>query len=193
MANLAVFASGNGSNFQTLAEALGKTSHAIRCLICDRKNAYVFTRSQLLKIPSHYVSYKGKTKEQAEEEIIHILQHYDIDLIALAGFMRLLTPKLIDAYPGRIVNIHPSLLPKYPGEDAILRSYNSPDEDLGITIHQVDDGMDTGAIIMQKSFRRTGLEGIEEIEKKIHALEHQYYPEVIINLLDALRYISAPW
>jgi len=183
--NLAVFASGSGSNFQALAEALAATQHKLACLICDKKNAYAFERAQKLGIPSHHVSYAGRSREKAEEEIIDVLKPYRIDYIALAGFMRLLRKRLIDTYPSRIVNIHPALLPKYPGAHGIVDSYNSLDRELGITIHFVDYGLDSGPIILQKSFIRTGTEKIEEIEAAIHQLEHIWYPKVMIDLLES--------
>ena len=185
VANLAVFASGSGTNFQALAEALRATSHRTACLITDKKNAFALQRAETLGIPSHYVSYAGRGREEAEEEIISLLESYKIAYIALAGFMRLLTPRLIDAYPSRIINIHPALLPKYPGAHGIADSYASGDRELGITIHYVDYGLDSGPVILQKSFIRGGAESLAEIEARIHELEHLWYPRVITALLDA--------
>lgn len=190
MARLAVFTSGNGSNFQAIAERIMRTDHTIGCMICDRKDAYSFTRAEILGIKSYHVSYFKKEKEESEKEIINILEKENIDIVALAGFMRLINPLLIDKYRKRIVNIHPALLPKYPGTHGIEESFNSGDNELGITIHYVDEGMDTGPVIMQKSFLRNGDEPIEEIEKKIHSIEHIYYPEVIEKLLDNFNTIS---
>lgn len=184
MANLAVFASGSGSNFQVIAEAVLKSSHSVACLICDKKKAYAAVRAQNFGIPCYFVSYKGKKREEAEEEIIEILKKHDIQLVALAGYMRLLSPVLVDFLPNKIINIHPALLPKFPGTHGIEESYNSGDKELGISIHRVDYGMDTGPIIIQKSFIRSGEESLEEIEEKIHALEHQWYPQVVLDLLD---------
>ena len=184
MARLAVFTSGNGSNFQAIAEHIQKTEHTVACMICDRKDAYSFTRAEALGIKSYHVSYLKKEREEAEKEIISILEKEKIDLISLAGFMRLLTPLLTERYRNRIINIHPALLPKYPGTHGIEESYNSGDRELGVTIHYVDEGMDTGPVILQQSFTRRGSEPIEEIEKKIHKIEHTYYPETIRKLLD---------
>jgi phosphoribosylglycinamide formyltransferase-1 len=103
--------------------------------------------------------------------------------------MRLLTPRLIDAYASRIINIHPSLLPKYPGAHGIADSYASGDRELGITIHRVDYGLDSGPIILQQSFIR-GAESLEEAEAHIHELEHLHYPQVMIRLLDAVNGIG---
>ena len=185
MARLAVFTSGNGSNFQAIAERILKTKHTIPCMICDRKKAYSLERAKNLGITSYYVPYFERSKESAEEDIIKIIEKEKIDIIALAGYMRLLSPMFAEKYKNRIVNIHPSLLPKYPGTHAIEKSYASGDKELGITIHYVDSGMDTGPIIRQESFIRNINEPIEEIEKKIHNLEYTTYPKVIEHLLDS--------
>ena len=184
MGNLAVFASGRGTNFDAIAQAVSTTWHKTACLISDKKNAFALIRAERMNIPFHVVSYAGRSREETEEEILNILKPYNIDYIALAGFMRLLTPKLIDAYPSRIINIHPALLPKHPGSHGIRDSYQSDDCDLGITIHYVDYGLDSGPIILQKSFARSGTESIEEIENRIHELEHSFYPKVILDLLE---------
>lgn len=190
MANLAIFASGEGSNFQAILDAVRPTPHAVCCLVCDQAKARVLGRAHAAAIPAHLVDYRRRKRDEVEEEIGAALEPYRIDLIALAGYMKLLTPRLIDRYPGRIVNIHPALLPKYPGTNAIAESYGSADARLGITIHRVDYGMDTGPILVQESFDRTGSESIEEIERRIHALEHATYPRVVIELLDALDHVS---
>lgn len=192
MANLAVFASGNGSNFQAIATRLRDTDHRIVCLICDRRRAFAIERARSLGIAVYVVSYRERSREDAEREIVETLRRLDVQFIALAGFMRLLSPSLVDQYPGRIVNIHPSLLPKYPGTNAIEESFNSSDSELGITIHLVDHGMDTGPIIRRESFHRDRTESIEAITEKIHALEHSTYPGVVVELLDALENSADP-
>lgn len=188
MARLAVFASGNGSNFQAIAETFQKqNTHETALLVFDRKKAPCRERAERLGIPAEYVRYPGHSREEAETEILKILQNHNIDMIALAGYMRLFTPVLIDGFPGKIINIHPSLLPKHPGTDGICDSFRSGDAELGITIHEVDYGMDTGPVIVQKSFFRSETETLESAAGKIHALEHRWYPEVILDLLNSLR------
>lgn len=184
MAKLAVLASGSGSNFQAIAETLAGSSHKVVCMICDRRDAFVFKRAEKLGIPSFHVSYKDRDKAQVEKEISDILTKTRADLIALAGFMRLLSPELIDRFPGRIINIHPSLLPKYPGTHGIKEGFASGDSELGITIHRIDYGLDTGPVIVQKSFIRSSNESFDEVESKIHKLEHKHYPAVLQDILD---------
>jgi phosphoribosylglycinamide formyltransferase-1 len=186
MASLAVLASGEGTNFEHIHKALSGTSHSLECLICDRKNANVIRRAQKLDIPSFYVSYKGRSREAAELEIISHCRAFGVQFLALAGFMRVLTKVMIDAFPGKIINIHPSLLPRFPGVRGIERSYNSNDTNLGITIHYVDESLDEGPVILQKSFKRISGKTLEDVEKQIHALEYKYYPKVIIEKLNTL-------
>ncbi|HAK46191.1 MAG TPA: phosphoribosylglycinamide formyltransferase [Spirochaeta sp.] len=186
MARLAVLASGSGSNFEAIAESFTRSTHEISCLICDRKDAFAFKRAEKYGITAHYVSYYKRERVEAEKEIASILEENRSDLIALAGFMHLLTHELIDRFPGRIINIHPSLLPEYPGTHGIQESFESGDTELGITIHRIDYGLDTGPVIMQKSFLRSGDETLDEIESQIHELEHQSYPAVLLEILDSI-------
>lgn len=185
MGNVAVFASGSGSNFQAIADALKESPHRLVLLVCDRKKAYVRQRAQAAGIPVEDINYsRGDTREDAERELLERLKPRSIDLIVLAGFMRLLSPLLVDAYKDRIINIHPSLLPKYPGTHGIEESYCSGDRELGITIHRVDYGLDTGPVIRQGKIPRIDGESLEDFEARIHALEHRLYPEVILDILE---------
>lgn len=183
MARLAVFASGSGSNFEAIAVRMETSDHTLACLVCDKQGAYVLERAKNHRIPSRTVSYKRRNREQVEREIIAYLKEMKVDLIALAGYMRLFTPLLVEAYENRIVNIHPSLLPKYPGIHGIRETFDSGDPEAGITIHHVDNGMDTGPVILQKRINRLPEETLLELETRIHTLEHKHYPEVILELL----------
>ncbi len=186
MANLAVFASGNGSNFQVIAEAVRGTSHSLSFLLYNKKDAYVLERAHRLGVPVYLVEYAGKTREQAEREILALTERFHIDLIALAGYMKLLTPFFLTSFKGDILNIHPSLLPKYAGVNAIERSYNAGDPELGITVIKIDKGVDTGPILFQTSFKRSPGASLAEVEAEIHSLEHTYFPLVIIRELDKI-------
>jgi len=184
LASLAVLASGSGSNFEAIAEAVAGTKHRICCLICDRREARVFERAKKYEIPTYYVPYYRRERTDAEAEIRGVLDHQKPDLIALAGFMRVFTAAFVDTYAGKIVNIHPALLPSFPGAHGLEESYNSGHSELGITIHYVDHGTDTGPIIRQASIKRQNDEAFSTIEERIHQLEHRHYPEVVLMLLD---------
>jgi phosphoribosylglycinamide formyltransferase-1 len=187
MARLSVFASGRGSNFIAIAAALKAAGrHAIEFLLCDVEGAPVLDRARELGIPTVPIDYTGLTREAVEKKIVRHLERRKVDLVALAGFMRLLTPYFIDAFKGPIINLHPSLLPKYPGPRAIEESFLSTDRELGISVIRIDAGVDTGPVLTQKSFTRDGSESREDIESRIHALEHEAFPRVLIELLDAI-------
>ena len=185
MARAAILASGSGSNFEAIVKGVSDTDHSVACLICDRRKAGVFERARRLSIPSHYVGYYKRERSEAEKEISAVLAEYRPDLIVLAGFMRIFTPGFVEAHAGRIINIHPALLPAHPGARGLESSFSSPDKRLGVTIHYVDGGTDSGPIICQESFERQGTESLVEIEMRIHAIEHQIYPAVVVDLLDA--------
>lgn len=185
MGSVAAFASGSGSNFEAIAEHLANGPHRVACLICDKPDAPVLHRAERLGVPAHVVRYANRAREAAEEEILGLLQEYRPDLVALAGFMRLLSPFFLDSVGVPVINVHPSLLPRHRGVGALEQSYRSRDNELGITIHHVDYGLDTGPTILQKAFQRTGTESLQEIEQRIHQLEHRWYPVVVSQLLDS--------
>ncbi|MGA2641104.1 MAG: phosphoribosylglycinamide formyltransferase [Spirochaetia bacterium] len=187
MARLAVFASGTGSNFVAITAAVKAAHrHAIESLLCDVAGAKVLDRARELGVPAVLMSYKGLSREAVEKKMVRHLERRGVDLVALAGFMKLLTPYFLEAFKGPVINLHPSLLPKYPGTHAIEESFESGDSELGISVIRVDGGADTGPILLQKSFTRDISETIVEVERRIHALEHQWFPRVILQMLDAI-------
>ena len=184
---LAIFASGNGSNFQAIVYKVkeGLLKIEVPLLIVDKKNAYALERAKNLGIDAYFVNPKEyQTKALYEERIIEILKEYKIDFIALAGYMRLIGEKLLSAYENKIINIHPSLLPAFKGKDAIQQAFDYGVKVMGVTVHYVDNGMDTGKIIAQDSFNVMPMDTISDVEKNIHAIEHRLYPEVLRKLLE---------
>ncbi len=186
MARLAVFASGTGSNFAAIADYLmqmaGAQKHTVVCLVTDKPNAPVVSKARGRGIPVIAVHYTSRSA--AEHHIHEELEPYQPDLLALAGYMRLLSASFVDRYPSRIINIHPSLLPRHAGLNAIQQSYAEGDPELGITIHYVDHGLDTGPVILQRSFQRRPDDTEADIEERIHTLEHEHYPQVVHKLLN---------
>ncbi|MFT8319601.1 MAG: phosphoribosylglycinamide formyltransferase [Bacillus sp. (in: firmicutes)] len=186
MKNIAIFASGSGSNFQAIVDAVeSKKIHAnISLLVCDKPEAYVLERAGKHHIPTYVFSAKRfQTKAAYEQEILNELKSKRVDLIILAGYMRLIGDTLLQAFPQQIVNVHPSLLPQFPGKDAIGQALKAGVPKTGITIHYVDEGMDTGPTIAQQEVTVEKNETIESLQTKIHSLEHKLYPEVIKTLL----------
>lgn len=142
-------------------------------------NALVFARD--FGVATEHLNPKSfSSKVDYESALLKLLVEYRIDFIILAGYMRLIGKTLLDAYEGKIVNIHPSLLPKYRGLDAIGQAIQNGEEEIGITIHYVDAGMDTGRIIAQRKIEQN-IKGKEkaEVEKLVHLVEHELYVEVL--------------
>ena len=187
MKNICVFASGNGTNFEAIVEGINKgiiKNACVKMLIVDRKNAYVIERAKRLNIPYTYVNaLKFSSREEYEEEIVRILSRFDIDLICLAGYMKIITNVLLTKYENKIINIHPALLPSFKGAHGILDAFNYGCKVFGVTIHHVSSELDGGKIIAQRAFEYYGND-IFALEAKIHEVEHVLYPEVINKLIE---------
>ena len=184
MKKIVIFASGSGSNFQALVEKLHGSICDVSLLICDKPGAYCLQRAENLGIPAKALFPKDyPSKKEYEQEILGLLAAIQPDLIVLAGYMRLIGPTLLHVYEGKIINIHPALLPAFPGRDGIGEALAYGVKVMGATVHYVDSGIDTGKIIDQDSFKREGHESDEEVRQKIHAIEHELYPKVIKKIL----------
>lgn len=181
---MAVFASGNGSNFQALYEATqdGRLDADIALVVTDKPSAFVLERAKQAGVPAFSFTPRDYASKQAYEEmLVGKLEEAGVEWLALAGFMRLVGPVLLTAYENRIVNIHPSVLPAFPGKDAIGQTLEAGAEEAGVTVHFVDEGMDTGTIIAQRSFPMNGQDRAA-VERKIHEIEHQLYPDSLQQL-----------
>ncbi|PKG25150.1 phosphoribosylglycinamide formyltransferase [Niallia nealsonii] len=186
MKNIAIFASGSGSNFQAIVDAVEKKEIQanIRLLVCDKQEAYVIERAKQHGIPSFvFTASDYVSKHEFEQAILKELQANEIELIILAGYMRLIGETLLKSYSQRIVNIHPSLLPQFPGKDAIGQALTAGVQQTGVTVHYVDEGMDTGPIIAQQEISIAANETKESLQEKIHALEHVLYPKTIKTII----------
>lgn len=186
MKKIAVFASGTGSNFEAINNqmVIEKWDAGIALVVSDNPNAKVLEKAEKAGVPTYAFQPKSFTgKEEFETAILEHLQLRQVEWIILAGYMRLIGSTLLRAYPQKIVNIHPSLLPAFPGKDAIGQALSSGVKVTGITVHYVDEGMDTGPIIAQRALPIDEDETREQLEKKMHQFEHELYPEVIKKLL----------
>lgn len=182
MTNIAVFASGNGSNFQAVADACANNEidGQIVLAVCDKPGAYVETRAEKAQIPLFsFVPKSYVSKEAFETELVEQLREKEVDLLVLAGYMRLIGPTLLREYEGRIMNIHPSLLPSFPGLDAIGQAFNAKVKVTGVTVHLVDAGMDTGPVLAQEPVSIESADTKEIVETKIRSVEHTLYPQTI--------------
>ncbi len=186
MKRIVVLASGNGSNFEAIVRYMRKCNCGIEveALITDNKEAYAIKRAKKLHIPTIILNYSDFTsKDKYNHALLNKLKEISPNLIVLAGYMRILPSYIVNEFKGRIVNIHPSLLPSFRGLNAIERAYKKGAKCTGITIHYVDEGVDTGKIIEQRCIRIREDEALLSLERRIHRLEHFYYPRVIKNLL----------
>ncbi len=180
---IAVFASGTGSNFAAVLESIQSkkiTNVEVVLLVSDRPEALAVQKAKDELIPVHTFRAKDYPNKQAyEEEIVEKLRQRYVDLIVLAGYMRLLGPVLLQAYDRKIINVHPSLLPAFAGKDAIGQALDYGVKVTGVTVHYVDEGMDTGPIIAQRVVTVDSDETKDSLVKKIQGQEHQLLPDVI--------------
>ena len=175
---IAVFASGNGSNFQVIAEQF-----PVEFVFSDHRDAYVLERAEKLGVPSYAFEIKEFTsKIDYEKALVDLLDQHEIDLVCLAGYMKIVGPTLLAAYEGRIINIHPAYLPEFPGAHGIEDAWEAGVDQSGVTIHWVDSGVDTGQVIKQVRVPRLADDTLESFEFRIHETEYQLYPEVLDSL-----------
>lgn len=187
MRKIAVFASGFGSNFQAIIEAVKQqTLNAdIALLVSDNPSSKAVERANAAGIDAFTFCAKNYAgKASYEQAVLTELQKRQVEYIVLAGYMRIIGPTLLEAYPMRIINLHPALLPSFPGAHGIADAYNYGVKVFGITIHFVDEGVDTGKIINQFAFHTEDDDTLETIETKIHQLEHQYFPLTINEVIN---------
>lgn len=179
---IAVFSSGSGSNFQAIVDAVseGRLDVSVELLICDKTQAQVVKRAHSHGIPAFVFQAKDySSKEQYETDILGQLLEREVDLVVLAGYMRIISATLLQPFAGRIINIHPSLLPAFPGANALGQALAHGVKVTGVTVHLVDGGMDTGPIIAQRALDVAEGDTQDMLEKKIHAVEHVLLPQVI--------------
>ncbi|WP_206106282.1 phosphoribosylglycinamide formyltransferase [Paenibacillus dendritiformis] len=183
---IAVFASGSGSNFQALAEAsqAGQLGGEVALLVCDKPGARVLERAHEAGVPAAVFEPKRyESRGHYERDVLRTLGRHGVQWIALAGYMRLVTPVLLEAYEGRILNIHPSLLPSFPGLHAVRQALDYGVKVTGVTVHLVDAGMDTGPIVAQEAVAIAEDDTLESLLAKIQEVEHRIYPQVVQSLL----------
>ena len=178
---LAVFASGSGTNFESLV----KQGIPITFLFTDKRDAKALARAEKLGIQSHTFALKEfEDKAAYETELLNLLAQYDIDLIVLAGYMKIVSPTLLQAYEVRIINIHPAYLPEFPGAHGIEDAWRAGVTESGVTIHYVDAGVDTGQIIAQRRVPVLPDDTLETFEARVHEMEYVLYPEVLKTILN---------
>jgi phosphoribosylglycinamide formyltransferase-1 len=180
--NIAVFCSGNGSNFQAIVDAVkrGELDVDIVLMVCDNPDAFARQRARQENVETLLVERKNfKTKADYESEIIKNLEAKKVELIVLAGYMRLVSPEFVQKYKNRILNIHPALLPAFKGTHAIKDALDYGVKVTGVTVHFVDEKTDHGPIILQEAVEILPGDNEETLASRIHAVEHRIYPQAI--------------
>ena len=176
---IAVFASGFGSNLQALIDYIkgNGLNGDIVLVFSNNKDAYALNRARKNKIKAVFMDSSGyNTRKQYDTKIIELLEDEKIDLVVLAGYMFLLSQEFVRKFKNKILNIHPALLPSFKGTHGIKDAYEYGVKVTGVTVHFVDEGLDSGPIILQQSVDIDQNESVEELEEKIHRIEHKIYP-----------------
>lgn len=182
MINIGVLVSGSGTNLLAIIEAVntGKIDGLIRIVISDKYDAFALKRARFYNIKTNSINPEGfDSREGYDKEIVSILKEKEVDLVVLAGYMRILSPYFINAFKDKIMNIHPALLPSFPGLHVQKKAIDYGVKVSGCTVHFVDEGLDSGPIIMQKAVKVKENDTEETLAKRILKQEHKIYPRAI--------------
>jgi phosphoribosylglycinamide formyltransferase-1 len=191
MHNLGILLSGRGSNFEAIADnvASGKLDATIAVVISNRPDASGIEAARRRRLDALVVPSKGRMREEHDREVVAELEKYRVDLVCLAGYMRLLSPWFVQQFPNRILNIHPSLLPAFPGLDAQKQAFDYGVKVSGCTVHFVDTDLDHGAIILQKTVPVLDTDDDHSLAARILEQEHIAYTEAIRIVLEGKHHI----
>jgi len=189
MYKIAVLSSTNGTNFQSILDAKARGELAdveICCLITNKADCGAAQKARDAKIKVYFFDSRQTTREVFDKAVMDTLDYFEVDLVVLGGYMRIIGKEMVQRYKNKIINIHPSLLPKHPGMDLSVHQavLDDGDEETGMTIHFVDEGMDTGEIILQKSAPVEAGDTVGSLKEKVQALEKEWYPKVIQMFAD---------
>ncbi|MGA2983584.1 MAG: phosphoribosylglycinamide formyltransferase [Terriglobia bacterium] len=186
MKRLGILLSGRGSNFEAIARNVqaGAIPAEIAVVISNQQEAVGLLRAREMGLETRCIPSKGKEREAFDREVVAVLKEFQVDLVCLAGFMRILSPYFVREFPRRILNIHPALLPSFPGEDAQRQALEHGVKFTGCTVHLVDEGMDTGPIVCQAVVPVRDDDTAETLAARILQEEHRVYSEAICLLLE---------
>ncbi|MCX7885666.1 MAG: phosphoribosylglycinamide formyltransferase [Verrucomicrobiae bacterium] len=181
---IGVLGSGNGTNCEAIMDACerGVIPGAVVIVVSDNPEAFILERARRHNVPTATIgpsAYKTRLEPELEEKLVSILKEAGVELVALAGFMRVLKQPMLKAFGGRIMNIHPSLLPAFPGLKAWEQALQYGVKVTGVTVHFVDEGVDTGPIILQEAVPILPGDTPESLHQRLHAVEYRLYPEAI--------------
>jgi phosphoribosylglycinamide formyltransferase-1 len=180
--SIVVLVSGNGSNLQSIIDqiALGKINGQVSAVIANKESAFGLTRAKRADIPAVFIDHKSfESREAYDQQMMQTVDQYQPDLIVLAGFMRILTTEFVEHYHGRMLNIHPSLLPKYKGLNTHQRAIDSQDSEHGASVHFVTPELDGGPVVLQSKVPVFEQQEVNELAQRVQEQERQMYPLVI--------------
>lgn len=186
MKRIGVLVSGRGSNLQALLDAARREDLGgeVAVVVSNVEGAFGLERARQAGIPAVFRDHRGQKRESYDAGIVEILRAHQVDLVCLAGFMRLLSPVFVRAFPGRIVNIHPALLPAFPGLDAQRQAWEHGAKVSGATVHLVDEGLDSGPIVAQEAVSVLSSDTAQTLADRILEAEHRLYPRAVRILLE---------
>jgi len=186
MKRLGILLSGRGSNFEAIARNVraGRIPAEIAVVISNKPGALGLVRAREMGLATRYIPSRDKEREAFDREVAAVLKDFQVDLVCLAGFMRILSPYFVREFPRRILNIHPALLPAFPGEDAQRQAFDYGVKFTGCTVHFVDEGVDTGPIVCQAVVAVRDDDTVETLSRKILQEEHRIYSEAICLVLE---------
>ena len=193
MKKIVVLISGNGSNLQAIIDHCesGNINGEITCVVSNKDDAYGIQRAEASNIKTEIINEdKFESRRDFNEELFNLLLNLNADLIVLAGFMKILNEKTANYFFGKIINIHPSLLPKYPGLNTHTKVIDNKEKYHGVSIHYVSSQLDAGPLIAQGQIIVNKDESVERLEERIHKVEHMIYPEVIKLICDNKIYLD---
>jgi len=183
---IAIFISGRGSNMQAIVKAcqegILKDWVEVVLVFANKENAAGLDKARAMNIPTKSINDKGFKRTTYDEKVLTILKEYEIDYLVLAGYMRILSAKFIAAYPQKIINIHPADTKLHQGLNAYKWAFDTKRKETKITVHFVDEGVDTGSVIAQKIVDLQDLKTLDEIEQKGLSVEHTFYSEVLLQI-----------
>jgi phosphoribosylglycinamide formyltransferase-1 len=186
MKKLGILLSGRGSNFEAIARNVqaGKIPAEIAVVISNKEDALGLARAREMGLSARFIPSKAREREDFEREVVGVLREFQVDLVCLAGFMRVLTPYFIREFRGRILNIHPALLPSFPGVEAQKQALDYGVKYTGCTVHIVDEGVDTGPIVCQAVVPILDDDTVETLAARILKEEHRIYSEAVCLLIE---------
>ena len=181
-----VLISGRGSNLQALIDAqrAGTLGGAIAVVVSNVDGVPGLDRARAAGIPALCCPQKGRSREDHDRALVALLQEHGADLVCLAGYMRILSPVFLEAFPGRILNVHPSLLPAFPGRDAQRQAWEHGVKVSGATVHMVEEGLDSGPILAQEAVAVADDDTVERLSARILEAEHRLYPRAVRLMLE---------